>query len=58
MRKTVGKVDLGDDQELGRVKFKMPISHPSEFVILCLDSNAVYQAGVKVLEVIQSVGGI
>lgn len=28
----------------------MPISHPSEFVILCLDSNAVYQAGGKNVE--------
>lgn len=36
-----------DDQECGHVKFKMPISHPSEFVIKSLQFKGIYQAGGK-----------
>lgn len=39
----------GDDQKVGHVKFKMPISHPSEFVIRSLEFEGI-QAGGKNVE--------
>lgn len=47
----------GDDQDVGHVKFKMPISHPSEFVIISLEFKGI-QAGGKNVKSHQSIGGI